>query len=72
MIESSPTRKRRYELRFESLFKEGRSYAFPCDADGHVDLDALSETARRNYLFARTMMGRDYAMPKVQPVLEDN
>jgi len=72
MIESSPTRQRRFELRFESLFKEGRSYAFPCDIDGHVDIDALSAAARCNYLFARAAMGRDYAMPKVRPVLEDD
>ena len=32
-----------YELRFRSLFDDGRGYAFPCDAAGHVDLDALGE-----------------------------
>ena len=31
-----------YELRFQSLFHEGRALAFPCDSEGHVDLDALS------------------------------
>ena len=38
-----------YELRFQSLFDAGRAYAFPCDAAGHVDLDALSDRARGNY-----------------------
>ena len=33
-----------YELRFQSLFNEGRGYAFPCDAAGHVDMDSLSAT----------------------------
>ena len=55
-----------YELRFRSLFEEGRGYSFPCDASGHVELDILSERARSNYFFARTVIGRDVAMPAVQ------
>ena len=54
-----------YELRFESLFQAGRALAFPCDAQGGVMLDALSEQARQNYLFARAVVGRDYASPIV-------
>ena len=55
-----------YELRFCSLFDEGRGLAFPCDADGHVDLDTLSSRARLNYLYARTVIGREFAMPAVR------
>lgn len=55
-----------FELCFRSLFHEGRALTFPCDADGDVDLDALSERARINYFFARTTVGRDYAKPRVQ------
>lgn len=54
-----------YELRFESLFQAGRALAFPCDAQGGVRLDALSERARQNYLFARAVVGREYAVPVV-------
>ena len=60
----------RYELRFQSLFQEGRALAFPCDAAGHVDLDALSERARHNYLYARTVVGREFATPAVQLALQ--
>jgi len=56
-----------YELRFQSLFDAGRAYAFPCDAEGHVDMDALSERARDNYLYARTVIGREFSIPAVQP-----
>ncbi len=56
----------RYELRFRSLFQEGRALAFPCDARGRVELDALSERARHNYLYARAVVGREYASPAVQ------
>jgi hypothetical protein len=56
-----------FELRFQSLFNEGRALAFPCDAEGHVDMDALSERARHNYLYARTVVGREFATPAVQP-----
>jgi len=54
-----------FELRFRSLFDEGRGYSFPCDAAGHVDIDALSDGARNNYFFAHTVIGRDVAMPAV-------
>jgi hypothetical protein len=54
-----------YELCFRSLFDDGRALAFPCDANGHVDLDALSEKARSNYLYARTAIGREFAIPTV-------
>ena len=55
-----------FEIRFQSLFQQGRALAFPCDRTGLVDLDAMSETARNNYLFARGMIGREYALPSVQ------
>jgi hypothetical protein len=58
-------REPRYELRFQSLFHEGRGYSFPCDAAGRVDIDALGEKARRNYLYARTVIGREVATPLV-------
>jgi hypothetical protein len=54
-----------FELRFQSLFDQGRALAFPCNATGQVDLDALSARARSNYFFARSVVGRDYAMPAV-------
>jgi len=56
-----------FELRFQSLFDEGRALAFPCDAEGHVELDRLSERARTNYLHARAEVGRNFAFPAVQP-----
>lgn len=60
----------RYELRFQSLFQEGRALAFPCDAGGHVDMDALTERALQNYLYARTVVGREFATPAVTPRLQ--
>ena len=55
----------RFEIRFRSLFREGRGFAFPCDAAGHVNLESLSERGRSNYLFARSMVGREFAAPSV-------
>jgi hypothetical protein len=54
-------------LRFQSLFHEGRALAFACDALGRIDLDRLSERAREHYLYARALVGRDYAAPAVMP-----
>ena len=61
-MNSSPT-PTGYELRFRSLFQDGRGVAFPCDAAGHVDLDALGPRALATYLYARTVVGRDFALP---------
>ena len=58
-----------YEIRFQSLFNEGRGLSFPCDEQGHVAMDSLSERARENYLYARAVIGREYAYPMVQPTL---
>ncbi|HSB22795.1 MAG TPA: hypothetical protein VLE94_06750 [Burkholderiaceae bacterium] len=55
-----------YELRFRSLFNQGRGYAFPCDAAGHVDLDTLSRPALNNYLYARAVVGREFRTPAVE------
>lgn len=61
----------RCQLRFESLFNQGRALAFPCDERGQVELDALTERARRNYLYARAVVGREFAMPTVVRAFDD-
>ncbi|MGK2900334.1 MAG: hypothetical protein ACSLE9_16905 [Burkholderiaceae bacterium] len=58
-----------YEIRFQSLFHEGRALCFPCDEQGQVALDTLSERARDNYLYARAVVGREYAYPCIRPAL---
>jgi hypothetical protein len=55
----------RFVLRFESLFDPGRGLAFPCDERGNVVLDSLSERARRNYFYARVVVGHEFATPAV-------
>ncbi len=64
---TSPARDR-FELRFRSLFHQGRAIAFACDADGRIDLDHLNDRARQSYLYARALVGRDFALPEVLPV----
>ena len=58
-----------YQLRFASLFDPGRAMAFRCDERGRVEMDASSDASRRNYLYARAMVGREFATPTV--VLSD-
>lgn len=55
-----------WTLLFRPLYRAGRAFAFPCDSQGRVDLDAMSERARNNYFYARAMMGRELAYPSVQ------
>ena len=56
-----------YQLSFLSLFEARRGFAFPCDETGRVDMDAMSDRQRNNYLYARALMGREVAYPVVQP-----
>jgi hypothetical protein len=56
-----------HEIRFQSLFNPGRALSFPCDAQGRVELDALSDRARDNYFYARAVVGREFAFPSVLP-----
>ena len=66
-LHTTPHGEARFELRFESLFIEGRGLAFPCDAQGNVDIDGLSKTLRLNYLYARTLIGREFSVPALLP-----
>lgn len=65
-MSSGISHKARYEITFRSLCREGRGLAFPCDAGGRVDLDDLSDFARNNYLYARALVGREFAAPSVE------
>jgi hypothetical protein len=64
---SKPPRNTAYELRFPSLFNEGRALTFPCDARGQVDMDLLPDRARNNYFRAHTLIGREFATPLLLP-----
>lgn len=57
-----------HQIRYQSLANAGRGLCFPCDAMGHVPLDELNARARENYLYARAVVGRDFAFPVVTPV----
>lgn len=66
MRQANDVQCRSFELRFDSLSRRGRGFAFPCDAQGNVDLDELSDGLRTSYLFARTLIGRDFSAPTVR------
>ena len=59
----------RYHIRFQSLKHQKPALEFPCDAEGRVELDELSERARDNYLFARAVVGYEFGWPAVVPAL---
>jgi hypothetical protein len=64
--ETSMNTATRYELCFQPLLPDGRGCVFACDCDGHVDMDAMGERSRLNYLYARTVIGREFARPAVR------
>lgn len=55
-----------YQLCYSALDERSGALAFPCDVDGHVDLDALSEAARNDYFYARAVVGGQFTRPCVQ------
>ena len=57
----------RFQIRFQSLKDEQLALEFPCDAEGRVELDGLSDRARIDYLFARAVVGGEFRRPTVVP-----
>jgi hypothetical protein len=57
-----------FELRFRSLSLSEPGFAFPCDADGHVPIDDLSDRLRNNYFYARAVVGSELSWPVVAAV----
>jgi hypothetical protein len=56
-----------YLMRFQSLKNKQLALVFPCDAEGRVELDSLSDRARIDYLFARAVVGCEFRRPSVVP-----
>jgi len=52
-----------YCLRFEPLAGRGRPVEIPCNSNGEVNLDVLSEIDRTRYLGARALIGALFALP---------
>lgn len=69
MNAGAKTRDPRYELHFAGLRDASRTLSFPCDAEGRVPMDTLTERARSNYLYARVVMGREFAWPVIKQAL---
>jgi hypothetical protein len=58
-----------FELRFEPLVDAQAPMTFPCDAEGRVDLDGLCDRSRCDYLFAHTLIGRNFDQPVIRACL---
>lgn len=65
---TSQMRVSEHHLLFASLFHPGRGISVPCDAHGVVHMDELSERLKNAYLGARALVGREYALPIVEPM----
>jgi hypothetical protein len=50
-----------FRLRFEPKFDRAPVIDIPCDTDGNVDLDALNETERTAYFYARAVCHPRYS-----------
>ena len=68
MTPTAPTRfaDLAFELRFDPLVDEQAPLTFPCDARGQVDLDELCDRSRRDYMFAHTLIGRNFTLPVIR------
>lgn len=56
-----------YQICYSALRDGHRSLCFRCDASGRVDLNALSPRELSDYLYARAMVGRVFALPVLAP-----
>jgi hypothetical protein len=54
-----------YCLHYAALRDSAHAFDFPCDEEGRVDIESLSEEGRNDYLFARAVVGGELAMPIV-------
>lgn len=54
-----------FRVCYGALHVGHRSLCFPCDASGRVDLNGLPARELSNYLYARAMVGRVFALPVV-------
>lgn len=68
-MQSISTPDTQYHIRFQSLKDERLVLEFPCDAEGRVELDGLSDRARMSYLFARAVVGGEFRRPAVVPAM---
>lgn len=59
-----------WALQFPSLRADAGAYVFPCDERGNVPLDDLGRPALLDYFFARRMVGRTLARPRVIAVAQ--
>lgn len=59
-----------HELVFRSVSSDERTYVFPCDAQGQVQLDRLSEGARNDYFYARVVAGNALSPPFIRAALQ--
>lgn len=57
---------RHHELLFADLVHPGHGYVFPCDPQGHVNVDDLSQAARMKYLHVRAVVGREFFAPVIR------
>jgi hypothetical protein len=53
-------------VHFRLTRPRGRTITLPCDSRGEVHLDLLSDSAKRDYLFARVMSRRDSIQPEIE------
>ncbi|HSV51310.1 MAG TPA: hypothetical protein VLJ57_04290 [Burkholderiaceae bacterium] len=70
MVTSPSVVAKSFQVRFLSLFVQGRALAFPCDVLGQVDLAVLTVREKSNYLLAQSLVGKDYSQPYIWPPVQ--
>jgi hypothetical protein len=65
---TTPSSSCEHQLLYAPLSRHGRGVSVPCDEHGEVHLDELSEHLKNAYLGARALVGREYALPILEPM----
>lgn len=65
----SPVCEDHYELSYLTRIGGDGGYSFGCDAQGTVDMNAMTERARNNYLYARAVVGIELQRPTILKIV---
>jgi hypothetical protein len=66
--EPSPIKGRSFQVRFVSIVNPGRSFCFPCDAQGQVDTTGMRLLVKNAYKCAVNGVGKTFLYPVVEEI----
>ena len=54
-----------FYLIFSSVYDPGHRFAFPCNKEGEVNLNEITESMKLSYYYCKTLVGREFTHPEI-------